>query len=54
MHSNLFRPPRKVPLAMEESVKQELERIVKIGAIAPVSEPTEWVSQVVAAKKERR
>ena len=25
--------------------------MVKIGAITPVSEPTEWVSQMVAARK---
>ena len=42
----VVRPPRKVPLAMEECVKRELERMV-----TPVSEPTEWVSQMVAAKK---
>ena len=47
----VVRPPRKVPLTIEERVKQELERMVKIGAIVPVSEPTEWVSQMVAAKK---
>ena len=47
----VVRPPRKVPLAMEESVKQVLERKVKIGVIAPVSKPTKWVSQMVAAKK---
>ena len=45
------RPPRKVPLAIEECVKRELEGMVKIGAITPVSEPTEWVSQMVAARK---
>jgi len=36
---------------MEDSVKRELHRMVKIGAITPVSEPTEWISQMVAAKK---
>ena len=45
------RPSRRIPLAMEESVKRELDRMVKIGAITPVSEPTEWVSRMVAAKK---
>ena len=47
----LGRPPRKVPLEIEECVKRELERMVKIGAITPVCEPTEWVSQMVAARK---
>ena len=35
----VIRPPRRIPLAMEESVKRELNRMVKIGAITPVSEP---------------
>ena len=47
----VIRPPSRIPLAMEESVKRELDRMIKIGAITPVSEPTEWVSQMVAAKK---
>ena len=47
----VVRPSRKIPLAMEESVKAELDRMVKIGAITPVSEPTECVSQMVAARK---
>ena len=47
----VVRPPRKVPLAVEECVKRELERMVKIGVITPVSEPAEWVSQMVAARK---
>ena len=47
----VVRPPRRIPLAMEDSVKAELDRMVRIGAITPVSEPTEWVSQMVAARK---
>ena len=47
----VVRPSRRIPLAMEESVKRKRDRMVKIRAITPVSEPTEWVSQMVAAKK---
>ena len=47
----VVRPSRRIPLAMEECVKAELDRMVKIGAITAVSEPTEWVSQMVAARK---
>ena len=36
---------------MDESVKREFDRMVKIGVITPVSELTEWVSQMVEAKK---
>ena len=46
----VVRPACKLPLAMEKSVKRERERI-KIGAITPVSEPNEWISQMVAVKK---
>ena len=54
LNSNItpvVRPPRKISLAMEDSVKVELDRMVKTGAITPVSEPTEWVSQMVTARK---
>jgi len=49
--TTVIRPSCRIPLAMEESVKTELDRMVKIGAITDVSEPTECVSQMVAAKK---
>ena len=42
--THVIRPLRRVPLAMVESVKRELDRMVNIRAITPVSEPTEWVS----------
>ena len=35
----VVRPPRRIPLAMEASVKIELDRMVKIRAITPVSQP---------------
>ena len=47
----VVRSSRRIPLAMEESVKRKRDRMVKIRAITPVSEPTECVSQMVAAKK---
>ena len=42
-------PCRKVPLALQEHVKQELERLVEIGVLIPVAEPTvcvwaKWLS----------
>ncbi len=45
--------PRKVPIAMKEKVMAELERMTKLGVIAPETEATEWVSAMVAAKKKR-
>ena len=47
----VIKPPRKIPIAMENDVKQELQRMVDLGIIKPQREPTEWVSQMVAAKK---
>ena len=47
----VVRPPRRIPFAMEGRVKRELDRMVKIGAITPMSAPTQWLSQMVAAKK---
>ena len=32
-------------------LKESFDRMVKIGVITSVSEPTEWVSQMVEAKK---
>lgn len=47
----VVRPPRRVPKPMEESVKKELHRMTKLGVITPISEPTEWVSTMVATRK---
>ncbi len=47
----VVKPPRKIPLAMEKAVQHELDRMCKLGVITPQSEPTEWVSNMVAAKK---
>ena len=44
-------PPRKLPIALQEPVRQELDDMVKSNVIAPVSEPTEWVSSMVVVEK---
>ncbi|CAB4008940.1 Hypothetical predicted protein [Paramuricea clavata] len=46
-----IRPPRRIPVSMQDNVKTELERMVKIGVIKPVTEPTSRVSSFVAVKK---
>ena len=33
-------PCRKIPLAIKESVKEELDRLVGKGVLVPVTEPT--------------
>jgi hypothetical protein len=43
-------PHRRVSVAMQERVKNELDRMVTKGVISPETEPTQWVSPLVAAK----
>ena len=42
---------RRIPIAIRPQLKDELERLTAMGVIAPVDEPTPWVSQVVVVKK---
>ena len=44
-------PARKVPVSVKEKLKAELQRLQDLEVIAPVNEPTEWVSQFVVAVK---
>ncbi|KAL9954928.1 hypothetical protein ACROYT_G042516 [Oculina patagonica] len=44
-------PARKVPVSVREKFKVELQRLQDLKVIAPVDEPTEWVSQFVVAVK---
>jgi len=39
-------PYRKVPLALQDAVKEELDRFGDKGVLVPVTKPTEWVSQM--------
>ena len=44
-------PCRNLPFALQEDIKNELDRQVEIRVLAPVEEPTEWVSQMAVVKK---
>jgi len=44
-------PPRKVPIAINPQLKDELERLHKLGILAPVTDPNPWVSCMVVVKK---
>ena len=44
-------PPWKVPVAIKERLRNELERLTKIDIIKPVSTPTPWVSSLVTVVK---
>ena len=47
-------PVRKVPFAVKDPLKQELERLVKTGILQPVDVPTNWISSMVVVKKSNR
>ena len=47
-------PVRKVPLAVNDPLKQELERLVMTGILQPVDVPTNWISSMVVVKKSNR
>ena len=44
-------PVRKVPFALRESLKQELDRLEKKGLLVPVHVPTDWDSSLVIAQR---
>ena len=44
-------PCWKVPIAIQDAVKEELDRLVNKGVLVPVTEPTEWVSQMAVVHK---
>ncbi|XP_013889783.1 uncharacterized protein K02A2.6 [Austrofundulus limnaeus] len=46
-------PPRRVPLALRDRLKDELLNMEKQQFIVKVTEPTDWVSSMVAAEKPR-
>ena len=47
----VVRPPRKVPISMRGKLKKELEHMVDLNIITPVTEPTDWVNSLVVVEK---
>ena len=43
--------PRRVPLALKDRLKQELDRMQEQDVIAKVAEPTDWVNSLVVVEK---
>ena len=44
-------PPRRVPVATKSAIKKKINQVIKEGILANVSEPADWISNMVAAKK---
>lgn len=45
---------RRVPLALQEPLRRELDRMLKAGIIVKAEEPTDWVSPLVIVMKKKR
>ena len=44
-------PPRRVPLALKERIKEELKRMEVAGVIVKETDPTDWVNSMVTVVK---
>ena len=44
-------PPRKLPVALRDRLKEELDKLVREKVITSVTEPTNWVSSLVLVNK---
>ena len=47
----VINPPRRVPFALKEKLKSELDRFEGLEMIREVKEPTDWVSSLVVVEK---
>jgi hypothetical protein len=47
----VIHPPRRVSVTLKDPLKKELDRMVEEGILAPVNEPTDWVSSMVTVVK---
>ena len=43
--------PRKCPIHIKDDIKKELDEMISLGVIEPVTEPTDWVSSVAYSQK---
>ena len=51
-HKPARHAPRKVPIHLEESFKQEIDSLVKLGILEEVTEHTDWVNSHVIVEKD--
>ena len=46
-------PPRRVPVALRQPLKEELQRMENLGVIEKTAQPIDWVHSLVIAKKKK-
>ena len=44
-------PPRRVPVALKGKFKEEINRLISVGVLEKVDEPTKWESSAVVTAK---
>ena len=44
-------PARRIPIALQNKVRSELNRLITLGVLIPVDDPIEWVSQIAIQEK---
>jgi len=44
-------PPRHVPTSLKKKLEEELDRLQQLEVVAPINEPTPWVSSLAVAVK---
>ena len=42
----ILRSPKRLPIDLKDSVKQEIYRLINAVVLTPVDEPTDWVNQL--------
>ena len=47
----VVQPPRRVPFALCQKLRAELDRMVSLGVIEKVDQPTDWVNSIVLTEK---
>ena len=44
-------PVRRIPLAVRDKLKHEIDRLVELKVITPIDCPTDWISAIVVTIK---
>ena len=47
----VIHPPRRAPVQLRDAIKAELDRMVSLEVIRPITEPTDWVSRITYVQK---